>query len=267
MKNSGIGRRHFLGAAATGALGAPLAKASAEAAAGASSGSQIQYGEPYELAGKRLFFLNWYYIRPGSFAWRDENGKTVGLTSAVPPGAAHFTHVDQPWGIRLVARPAERMGPLLQAEAPWEEDAGVALTTVIKDGGMFRGWGGPFTVSGDPPGQKHFYNLESSDGLTWKRPKLGIVEVNGSRANNVVNIFETDGGTIFVDPSAPASERYKLIAEGPFSREICDAYLRQRPNDWDPKLDRNSSGGATGMKGAASPDGVHWTMFPEPMVM
>src|SRR5262245_51303743 len=92
-------------------------------------------GEPYELAGKRLYFLNWYYIRPGSFAWQDESNRTVGLTAAVEPGAAHLTHTDQPRGIRLVAQRGERIGPLLQADRPWEENAGVALTTVIQDGG------------------------------------------------------------------------------------------------------------------------------------
>ena len=71
----------------------------------------------------------------------------------------------------------------------------------------------------------------------------------------------------FIDPSAPPAERYKLIAEGHFSAEICDAYLRRRQNAWDPKSARASDGGATGMKGAASPDGLHWTMFPDPMVV
>jgi hypothetical protein len=238
----------------------------APAVAAAEPTRQLQ-GEPYELLGTRLFFTNWHYIRPGSFAWRDDSGKAVSITSATPPGTAQFSPRDQPWGIRLRALPAQRMGPLLQAEAPWEEGAGVALTTVIHDQGIYRGWGAPFTTSGDPPGQKHFYYLESNDGLTWRRPNLGIVEAGGTRANNIVNIFGTDGGTVFIDPAAPPSERYKLIAEGPFSAGICDAYLRRRPNDWDPKVTRAADGRAVGMKGAASPDGLHWSMFPEPMVM
>ena len=261
--NTEIGRRDLLASASLGVLGA----AGRETATAGGPVQRKHYGEPYELAGKRLFFTNWHYIRPGSFAWRDERGQNVSLTSPVPPGAAHFVRFDQPWGIRMVAQRAERTGPLFEAEATWEENAGVALTTVIKDGGMYRGWGAPFTTSGDPPGQKHFYYLESSDGLSWKRPHLGIVEVNGSKANNVVNLFGTDGGTVFVDPSAPPSERYKLIAEGPFSRDICDAYLRRRLDAWDPKRERSRDGSAVGMKGAVSPDGLHWTMFPEPMVI
>jgi len=35
----------------------------------------------------------------------------------------------------------------------------------------------------------------------------------------------------------------------------------------DPKLRIRDAGSVTGMKGAVSPDGLHWTMFAEPMVM
>src|SRR6266700_2423355 len=132
----------------------------------APNGSRPPVGEPYELAGRRLYFLNWYYIRPGSFTWKDEQDRPVGLTAAVEAGAAYLTHTDQPIGIRLVAQRGERLGPLIEGDRPWEDNAGVALTTIIKDGGVFRGWGGPFTTSGNPPGQKHFYYLESTDGLT-----------------------------------------------------------------------------------------------------
>jgi len=256
-------RRRFLGALG-GGFGAA---AQPGAPGGVAAPAVAPQGEPYELMGNRLVFLNWFYIRPGSFEWRDERGESVGLRSEVGPDAAHLAHTDQPFGIRLVAQAAQRLGPLLQADAPWEEGAGVHLTTVLRDGGMFRAWGVPFTFSGDPPGQKHSYYLESGDGLNWKRPKLGIVELGGSRDNNLVDLFQVDGGTVFIDPSAPSAERYKLIAEGPFPREVCQTYLRRRPNDWDGKVRWADDGSAKGMKGAVSSDGFHWTMFPEPMVM
>ncbi|HZT32426.1 MAG TPA: hypothetical protein VFA33_21230 [Bryobacteraceae bacterium] len=258
-----VGRRQFLGGAAGQIAAASLARGNPEVS---NTNTGLEYGEPYELAGKRLYFTNWYYIRPGTFSWK-EDGRAVGLTDRVPADAAYLTRTDQPAGIRLTAKTASRMGPLLEADRAWEEGAGVALTTIIKDGGMYRGWGGPFTTSGNPPGQNYFYYLESSNGIEWKRPNLGIVEVDGSRSNNLVNIFGTDGGSVFIDPSAPSTERYKLMAEGHFSRDICDAYRRRRPNDWDPKSERTRDGGVSGMKGATSADGLHWTMLPEPMVV
>ncbi len=270
MNASGIGRRDFLRVAVAGAAAAPMALSlpAQTADAGSSpSEAKTQFGEPYELLGKRLYFQNWHYIHPGDFEWALPDGKKVGTGDAAPADAALFKHKHQPYGIRIVAQPAKRLGPLFEAEQPWEEGAGVALTTVIKDGGMFRGWGAPFTTSGDPPGQKHFVYFESDDGLSWKRPKLGIVEFNGSRANNIVNIFGTDGGTVFLDPSAPPAERFKLIAEMFFPKEVIDEYLRRRPQDWDSKVSRQDDGRARGMCGAVSPDGTHWTQFPKPLVM
>ncbi len=236
-------------------------------AAAAAAAANVEYGEPYELLGNRLVFLNWHYIRPGSFSWRDSNDNAVGLTSPVAPDAAHFVGRDQPRGIRLVAQPAERMGPLFEAERDWEEGAGVAITTLLKDGGKYRGWGAPFTTSGNPPGQKHFVYYESDDGIAWRRPNLGIVEWNGSRANNIVNIFGTDGGSVFIDPSAPPSERYKLMAEMTFPKDVVDEYVRKRPGVWDPKSARKKDGSVVGMTGAVSADGLHWTQIREPLVV
>ncbi len=265
MKGEGIGRRGFLKAAA-GAAAASVVTPPGSAKA-AEPLPQQEYGEPYSLAGKRLVFLNWHYIRPGTFGWYDSSGWKVGLTDAVPPGEAHLRRKDSPRGIRLVAQPAQRLGPLFEASQPWEEGAGVALTTVVQDGGVYRAWGAPFTTAGNPPGQKYFTYYESSDGLTWKRPSLGIVDFQGSKNNNIVNIFGTDGGTVFVDPSAPPAERYKMIAEMKFSARVCNAYRRRRPHDWGPLVKSHADGSAKGLTGAASADGMHWKQFPDPMVI
>ena len=164
MKGLSSGRRGFL-KTAFGAAAASLA-ARAEEPRVSEAVQRVEYGEPYELAGKRLLFLNWYYISTGRFRWYDESGREIGLESDVLASAAQIRRTDTPQGIRLVAQSAQRIGPLFEAEQPWEEGAGVALTTVIKDRGMFRGWGAPFTISGNPPGQRYFTYFESSDGLT-----------------------------------------------------------------------------------------------------
>lgn len=224
-------------------------------------------GEPYEPAGKRLVFTNWFYVRPGEFGWYDRTGNNVTVTGSVSPSEARIQHRDLPYGVRLVAQRAERLGPLLEPETSWEEGAGVAFTTVLKDGGMYRAWLAPFTTSGNPKGQHHFCYFESQDGLTWKRPKLGIVEHGGSRENNIVNIFGTDGGTVFIDPSAPPTERYKLMAEGPFPRGVVDAYLRRRPHEWDARSERRADGSVTAMTGGISADGLHWSLISEPLAV
>jgi hypothetical protein len=230
-----------------------------------SPGRRKELGEPYQLAGKKLMFTNWHYIRPGEFGWYDQAGKNVTVVGSVPLTEARMRHRDLPYGIRLVAQAAERVGPLVQPETPWEEGAGVAFTTIIKDSGMYRAWLAPFTTSGNPKGQNHFCYFESTDGFAWKRPKLGVVDYEGSRDNNIVNVFQTDGGTVFVDPAAPAGERYKLIAEGPFPKEAVDKYVKRRPSDWDPRSKRQADGSVIALKGGFSGDGIHWTVFPQPL--
>jgi hypothetical protein len=238
----------------------------------------IKMLEPLKLAGKRLFFQNWYYVRQGFLGWVDEGGRAVDLRDAVPPGAATLKHKDQPVGIRLVAQEAQRIGPLLEPDRPWEEGAGVGFDTVIKDGGMYRAWSTRTVTSGEPPGTKYYCYFESSDGLTWKRPKVGQLEIHGSRDNNILNIdFGSGGsissdsslgdGSIFVDPSAPPAERYKFLAHARFSGDVCKEYLRQRPNDWDPIAPQKEDGSGSGLAGGVSPDGLHWTLFRDPLVI
>ncbi|MGQ9630930.1 MAG: hypothetical protein ACUVXI_11575 [bacterium] len=216
-------------------------------------------GEPYELAGKRLVFTNWYYVRPGGFGWYDDGGNNVTVSGSEGPWGAHFRRFDYPHGIRLVVQSAERLGPLLQPEHPWEEK-GISISTLICDREVYRGWG----VSAPAEGGSLFCYLESGDGLAWTRPNVGIYEWNGSRDNN---ILADEGGTVFIDPSAPPAERYKWVSERWFSRETYDAYRQRRPNAWEPRADRVDVGSILGVQGAVSPDGLHWNVLPEPLVM
>src|SRR4051794_35935697 len=49
-------------------------------------------GEPYTLAGKRVVFTSWYYVRPGGYAWKDDAGEnvTASRARAVGPREAHY---------------------------------------------------------------------------------------------------------------------------------------------------------------------------------
>jgi hypothetical protein len=53
----------------------------------------------------------------------------------------------------------------------------------------------------------------SADGENWERPELGVVEFNGSKANNLVSPDGRDAneGCIFVDPTAPDEHRFKMV--------------------------------------------------------
>lgn len=254
-----IGRRHFL---AAGALGASVRPA--QESCRPSADRKFELGEPYDVPAKRIFFTDWRWVRPGEFDWRDGSGKRL---KSAGPREAFYRSVDVPLGIRLVAKPARRVGPLMRPERPWEERAGVRLTTVIQERGIFRGWSHTSHGSGDPLERFGCY-YESQDGLNWSRPKLGVWEFNGSRSNNIV-MADLYAGSVFVDPSAPASERYKLVSFSGVDRATGEAYRQKRPEAWEPVW--STYGGKPDqlvcIRGGVSPDGIRWTILPEPLVV
>lgn len=201
---------------------------------------------PYKLAGKRLIFTNWSYIQPGRFGWFNGTG-AQDLLDTANPEALHIRHFNEPFGIRITAQPATRVGPLLKPEYAWEQ-AGTSIQTVFREDGVYRAW------SVTSPVILHNYQcyMESVDGWNWKRPKLGIYDLDGSRQNNLL-FYVGWNQTIFIDPTAPSKERYKmvLIEHAHPVNESAVRALATRP--WH------------GVGGATSPDGLHWKFFPEPI--
>ena len=230
---------------------------------------RIVQGEPYELAGKRVVFLNWYYVHPGNFSWRMPNGSGATVTGAAGPLDARLSHVNRPWGIRIVAQPGQRVGPIIKLERPWESK-GIRFQTVMQDQGKYRAWGSRDTAKkGKPPSLRPCY-FESKDGVHWQRPDLGSVEFAADRTNNLLAGGFDAGTTVFLDPSAPPAERYKGVTEGAISRADFEAYrkLRPEPNAWEPRALTSVAGGSdsvSAIRGTVSPDGIHWTWLPQPL--
>jgi len=77
-------------------------------------------GDPYTPAGKRIVFATWHYVHPGGFSWVNDQGEGVTVSGSEGPWGAQFRRGEYPHGIRIVAQPAQRVGPLLQLEKPWE---------------------------------------------------------------------------------------------------------------------------------------------------
>ncbi|MBI3921588.1 MAG: hypothetical protein HY318_09245 [Armatimonadetes bacterium] len=218
-------------------------------------------GEPYELAGRRMVFTNWYYVRPGSYGWYDAagNGVSASRQAALGPWEAQFKRRDCPQGIRLVAQPAQRRGPLLGLERPWEK-TGVSAGTLLKEGDRYRFWAG---CQGED-GQSRSCCFESKDGITWERPKLGLVEFAGSRDNNLLPFAP---GLVFIDPSAPPEERYKGVSTDSYSQDEFEAFRKRRPEDWEHRAQRKDVGHIYGVAGFVSPDGLKWKKIVEPLVV
>ncbi len=94
--------------------------------------------------------------------------------------------------------------------------------------------------------------IESTDGVNWYRPSLGLVEVNGSTDNNIVSNQPSINAAFipFIDtnPACPADARYKALD-----------YTRSSDAAGKP---------ASRLAAFKSADGFRWTpMFDQPLAM
>lgn len=241
------------------------------------------FGEPVELKGKHIYFTSWKYVRQGSFTWRVERDPATTAAEQAAGGwlrgdsakPAQFQTSDMPRGIRLVAQKADKM-----PHKPGQKAAQVF------DEGKYKAWltispcatPEPFSTKDRimPGHNQHVAYAESDDGLTWRHPKLGLFEYAGSRDNSIV--FRGDlngstrgwhGGSVFIDPSSK-TERYKMLYLGNITDEEWDAFAKQYPGEADPMARRRDVGGyrcVVAVFGAVSPDGLHWTSLPEPLMI
>ncbi len=103
------------------------------------------------------------------------------------------------------------------ADAPWEGNTS-GYYTLFQDGDryrmIYRGWAhDPETMKALRPEVACY--AESDDGVTWRKPELGLFDFEGSTANNI--IIGTGNGrhnfTAFKDtrPDCPPEERYKAL--------------------------------------------------------
>ncbi|MBL9214597.1 MAG: hypothetical protein JNG83_03880 [Opitutaceae bacterium] len=141
-------------------------------------------------------------------------------------------------------------------DRPWEGNTS-GYPSVFRDGDRFRlyykGWHrvfGPGGVNLTPHELVCCY-AESDDGIRWRRPELGLVDFQSSRANNILlttgQYPQVDAGhtAVFRDdnPAAAPEARYKAFLR--YGRERKEPPAAGRP--------------ARGLVPFQSPDGIHWT--------
>ncbi|MBB75709.1 MAG: hypothetical protein CMJ75_14485 [Planctomycetaceae bacterium] len=114
--------------------------------------------------------------------------------------------------------PLLRTGPV----GSWDSQRAHAYGDVIFDGRKFQMWYSGWSRPDSPllPGTAghHVGYAESHDGIHWVKPPLGQFAVNGSKANNIVDLGEGKGHAYMpmvvrdTRESDPA-RRYKMIVE------------------------------------------------------
>ena len=156
-------------------------------------------------------------------------------------------------GVRFKLHPARKTGErILVPEHPWES-ASLNWFSVLEQGGKFRMWYECYDVAGwDSSDDTSFCYAESTDGIHWIKPRLGLVEYCGSKENNI--LFRQIGtagarsrvhGTgVFLDPTGPPEARFKAVSQGLFRN------VGEKPY-W--------------IAGMSSPDGLVWTRLADPI--
>ena len=83
---------------------------------------------------------------------------------------------------RVWHQPQKYPEPVMKGKYPWEGDCPCLYGTVLRVNGKFRMWYVGTRNSSKP----RVCYAESSDGLQWERPELGICEFGGNKNNNIV---------------------------------------------------------------------------------
>ncbi len=177
-----------------------------------------------------------------------------------PIGSQRILFVDEAFieeksEVALKLHPPRKTGErLITSEHPWES-ATLNWFSVLQDGGKFRMWYECYDVEGWPTADDtSFCYAESADGIHWTKPKLGLVSYQGNSDNNIlfrqvgVDKYRSrvHGSCVFIDPSAPANERYKCVSQGLFQG------IGERPYY---------------VAGMTSPDGLQWNRLPQPICL
>jgi len=211
--------------------------------------------QPYELEGKRLVFTSWAFVRPCGPPWTDRASESA--LAAESDNGDQDSALHTPWGVRIRAhKPSERRKLVIAPEKPWESAPIVIAECIVEDNGVYKAWA---ECSAGP------CYLESDDGLTWRRPIVGLVEFRSSKENNLIP--SAPKRNVFIDPSS--EYRYKSVWEASFNQDEFDAYRQRRPDAWSTMAKRQIGNEVryVGLKGAVSRDGFTWEEIDHPLVI
>lgn len=142
--------------------------------------------------------------------------------------------------------------PVLIADQPWEGGVAILYGSVIEDEGKYRMW---YYAGGNTA------YAESADGISWTKPKLGVIEIDGQDTNLVFRRDAAEGEPGFLpffyeafgvhrdDRDPDPACRYKM------------GFLSIDRNYKGPREGRFHAGQRRGLGVAASPDGIRWRLL------
>ncbi|HRE82947.1 MAG TPA: hypothetical protein PLN52_18010, partial [Opitutaceae bacterium] len=111
-------------------------------------------------------------------------------------------------GAELVVNPPRSQERVIVRDRPWEQFMITFYLSVFEENGKLRMW----YICRDAEKKPNLAYAESTDGVNWTKPELGVVEYGGSRANNLVGVTSLEGN-VFRDPQPRSdAERYVYVS-------------------------------------------------------
>src|SRR5688572_16475013 len=241
-------------------------------------------------AQRFYLFHDLRWILCSDLVWRTPDGKVPTLNN--PGGASQQAVAERgkvPYGFSLVAQRPTEHRPMTEkgrSRREGEGSGGSALGgervpqtfnapasdgrhwrwRTMYDAGVYRGWSCRVLHEHDehdPPEVGARIEIachESDNALDWRVVATSVVKSPGGP--------HADGFTVFVDPVAPAAERYKAVICLPPPPEqkaaMYQEYMRVQRHNRVPRFDEKW---VFAMYGLVSPDGLNWSLLPEHLMV
>jgi len=146
--------------------------------------------------------------------------------------------------VEVVVHSPRKSGEMcIKPEKPWEKGGIGPYSSVLFDGKTYHMWYHAMDSVQWDTGHTNgcVCYATSKDGIRWGRVNAGLVEYNRERENNIVFghrangvILGQDAGMVFLDPTAPADQRFRMVCR--FGPE------------------------GSGLRVYSSGDGIHWIL-------
>ncbi len=227
-------------------------------------------------------FVDWRMVKAGGFHWASkETGERLPLQVRDSRGRytqenidARMVPGDVPRGIRIVAQQARKSEPFPIAALPRH---------IIYEDGLYRAWfAGAASYNRDRSEERLAQKFrgtvsyaESKDGFDFGEQQECTFDWSAAP-----DVEATETPSVFLDLSAPASERYKLVFLGKSiqpehearRRNVLEKLLSSRPDAVDPTAlslgpDQRTPEIHFALYGGVSPDGIHWKILPVPLMI
>ena len=205
---------------------------------------------PHGIPAQRLYlFTDLRHILCSDLQWLGPDDRPVRLNPTGEPVDVHASTFMMPHGIRLVAEPAQKTEP--RKVAPGELPA-----RIIYDGGVYRSWSMRPVEGSENPFQFEIRHRESDNALDWRETHACCFDSPG--------LGDIQGFTVFIDPKAPAAERYKAtFGTGASPEQLPALFEEYKRINRHHRIWRFGEDYVCVNYGLVSPDGLNWTLLPE----